>query len=314
MKYFKSCYFEIVGFCNAKCPYCSTGSKNRSKEQNPTSTKSFINPDLFALSLEKLLAAGVIDDATCFQLYNWGEPLLHPELQAITACLCRFNLSYGLSTNASQQITVNQDFIRNLGSVKFSMSGFSQKSYDRIHGFNFAKIKENIENITKNLRNAGYQNEICIDYHIYQFNVQEINECAHFAEKLCISFIPYFAFFNDWWQMQGWLNNTLSAEKWKAVSEDLFCFYIKGNMQNAPTNYRCPQFDTLVIDENANILTCCCLPKDHVNYTLGNIFDDNIDTVLAKKETQAVCMQCLNTGLTHHFHHPILTNCLITTS
>lgn len=310
MKCFRSCTFEISGNCNAKCPYCITGTKNSLNEQR-INEKGFISVELFEAALKKLFDTGIIDHTTCFNLYNWGEPLLHPDLHEIIACLCRFDLIYGLSTNASKRVIIDEKFTANLGSITFSMPGFSQSSYDRIHGFNFVKIKENIASMVQDLRAAGFQKDIFIDYHIYQFNMHEISACAQFAQELGISFMPYFAFFNDWWQMQGWLNNTLTKEKFKKVSEDLFCFYIKDNLKNMPPNYRCPQFDMLVIDENANVLTCCCLPKDHANYSIGNVLSDEISSILEKKEKQPICAQCLEAGLTHHFHNPQVPDCLI---
>jgi len=47
------------------------------------------------------------------------------------------------------------------------MNGFSQSSYDKIHGFDFELIKKNIIEIIKTFRNAGYLGVATILYTTY---------------------------------------------------------------------------------------------------------------------------------------------------
>lgn len=74
--------------------------------------------------------------------------------------------------------------MKNLIAVRFSMCGFSQQSYDRIHKFKFDRIRENIRAIVSRLRSSGYKEYIEIFFQVYQFNANELRECQRFANDL----------------------------------------------------------------------------------------------------------------------------------
>ena len=72
-------YFEISGKCNARCPWCATGRKNR----DGVETGSFIKPDVFAKALGYMKEQGMVGPETLLQLFSWGEPLLNPYFKEI---------------------------------------------------------------------------------------------------------------------------------------------------------------------------------------------------------------------------------------
>ena len=264
---FSNVFFDIVGFCNAKCPYCLTGA-------GADKNLKFIEVETFFKTLKKLKSNNIIDSNSVISIYNWGEPFLHPKINDIVDIINKLNLKYAVSTNASKIPEISKNFITNLEHLIYSMSGFSQKSYDRIHGFNFERIRENIEKFTKDLRSLGFKGPIMISYHIYQFNLDEINNCREFANRLGIVFNPYFAILNNWWDLNKLVNNQLPYDKLIKVSEDLFSFEIKTKMKNIPQDYLCPQYNNLIINENADVLVCCQLPKNNPDFICGNILTE----------------------------------------
>ena len=147
---YKTVYFEISGICNAKCPWCVTGNQSLSKINNPYGFK-FIKPDDFERAIDKLIELGLISSSSCISLYSWGDPLLHPDFEKILEILHIRGIDFSISTNASKSVTVKKKLMSNMQILTFSMPGFSQESYDRIHGFNFKKITQNIELLLNNL-------------------------------------------------------------------------------------------------------------------------------------------------------------------
>ena len=65
---------DIVGTCNLRCPTCPVG--NFPAADRP---KGFMAPDLFERILAKIRVDAVVAEPEVW-LFNWGEPLLHPQL------------------------------------------------------------------------------------------------------------------------------------------------------------------------------------------------------------------------------------------
>ena len=82
-------YFEIVGFCNAKCPWCITGNKSLDEVSYPS---KYIEVDDFENAINYLRDNGFIcPGESRIDLYSWGEPMLHPELNNILKILGYYN-------------------------------------------------------------------------------------------------------------------------------------------------------------------------------------------------------------------------------
>lgn len=296
MKPFRTVYFDIVGFCNARCPYCPTG---RNKQKIGES----IAPDTFKQILIKLQNAGAIDSKSVISLYNWGEPLIHPGLHEIIGVVNSLNIKYAISTNAAKIPAVNKDFIKNLNHVIFSMSGFSQSSYDRIHGFDLEKIKNNIVKFVNECRQHGFRGDFSISYHVYKFNTDEIKSCEDFASKHGIIFNPYYAVLNQWWEMSTFVNGEMPQEQVKEISEDIFGLdEIAETMKKTPADYRCQQFDYMIITENGDVPVCCQTPKSDPDFTCGNILSDEVGKIVERKENMRVCGNCIQSGLAFYIN------------
>jgi len=159
MNKFKNIMFDIVGYCNAKCPYCLSG-KYRKPGRGHISTELF-DKTLGVLSNEVLERNDIID------LFVWGEPFLHPQLDELLTILNNYGYKSRFSTNASKVPHINKNFVKNLEAITFSLPGFSQESYDKIHGFRFDNIQANIKKIINECRDLGFNGEFRISYHVY---------------------------------------------------------------------------------------------------------------------------------------------------
>lgn len=265
-----------------------------------------IAPDVFENTLTKLLNTGVIDSRSVISLYNWGEPFLHPRLLEIIGIANKLKIKYAISTNAAKIPAVTGEFVRNLDHVIFSMCGFSQESYRRIHGFDFEKIKNNIIKFVNDCQLHGFRGEFFISFHVYRFNTGEIKACEDFASKHGIVFRPYYAILNHWWELLQYINGKLSQDRVERISEDLFGLdEIAETMRKSPASYQCPQHDYLIITEDADVLVCCQLPKHGADFSCGNIIREGINDVLRRKEKMRVCESCIRTGLAYYLNNSL---------
>lgn len=298
---YKTVYFDIVGFCNARCPYCLTGGR---REQY----QGVIAPELFECALTRLQRSGAIDSGSIISLYNWGEPLLHPGLHEIVGILNKLGLRYAISTNASKIPVVDDEMTRNLDHAIFSLSGFSQESYNRIHGFNIETIKRNIITYTDACRAHGFRGDFIMFYHVYRFNTGELKACEKFATRHGIIFSPYHAILNHWHDLSAFSQGALPPGRVKEISDDLFGLDEMAEiMRRSPAMYQCPQHGYLTITEKADILVCCQTPKDDNDVICGNILRDEMDDIVKKKTAMLVCRECIRSGLAYYINTSMAT-------
>lgn len=291
---FKTIFYDIMGFCNAKCPYCLSG-RFRQSQGNP------VSPEQFQETIKILRQNHILRKNGVISLYNWGEPFLHPKLAELLDILNNFGGRYAFSTNASKVPRIDTQFVKNLDQITFSMPGFSQASYDRIHGFNFTTITRNIEKIIYDCRSHQFTGHFAVSFHVYRFNLEEIRLCEQFCNRLNILFNPYSAILNNWWDINAWIDGTLPFERQKTISDDLLYFDISEKFQESPSHYICPQYRMLVIDENSNVLTCCQVPKGE-SFSCGNLLQDDFAAIMRNRLHHKVCRTCIESGLAYYFN------------
>jgi MoaA/NifB/PqqE/SkfB family radical SAM enzyme len=298
---YKALSFDISGKCNAICPWCYTGRKNVASNKQ---SGEFITPAVFEKAIKYMLDNSIMNKSSIIHLYNWGEPFLNPYLKDIINILNKYEIKYGLSTNASIIVSfAEEDFLRNLSYIAFSMPGFSQNSYNKIHGFNFEKIKNNIITIVNNFRKFGFEGEAQVSYHVYQFNLSEVEDAYKFARENDIAFYPVYAYINDHSVLKKYLKSQLTYQEIKKASKELILFYLENKIKEKPKNYRCPQFEMLTIDEHCNILTCCSVDKEYDEYSLGSLFSLSLQEIQELKLTREICKECDVLGLNYIIHN-----------
>jgi len=294
MTQFRNVYLDISGICNAKCPYCLSGRYKKSSGK-------FIAVEIFDQILEQLVGRKLVDKQSVLGLYNWGEPFLHPQLGDLVTKINKFELPYIFSTNASIIPSIDRSFISGLKMIIFSMPGFSQSSYDRIHGFRFQSILKNIKTIVDNANSVGFKGIFSIHYHVYQFNMNEIALCEAFSKRLGINLELHYAILNHWDHLWAYVDNDISYSMLKEISQDLFCFDLRNLTPDKMGTYRCPQYDLLAIDEFANVLLCCQVPKD-TKYVAGNILHDDIQEIQRKRMHNDTCTRCIERGMARYLN------------
>ncbi len=227
-------------------------------------------------------------------LFNWGEPFLHPKLPDILKVLNNLNLNWGISTNASKRIEfMGEDTFKRCQYFCFSMSGFSQDSYDKIHGFNFENITENIVSITNNIRLCGITSTPIIAFHIYQFNIEELRPAIMFAAKHELGILPSYAAINDFERMIKYLSGKLEYEDVLRAGKELLLHPMDNiNFIHRPAFTTCSQFSFLSLDSDCNLITCC-----GDSTVIGKVYDTDLTKLNSIRKSSPACKRCIKAGL-----------------
>lgn len=281
--------FDICNVCNAQCYYCQTGFANR--HHIPCHKgNAFIEVGLFERILRYLKAQHWIETETKIHLYNWGEPMLHPEFARIIEIAAQEHCWVALSTNAAVLPKIPENFdARPIGFIKFSMCGFSQASYDKIHRFDFERIRNHIEQIVKTFRQHGFVGQFMLYFHVYQFNVHELQAAYDFAQKLQIACHPVFAVINDWEKLKQYLQKTLPNDYLHQVAQDLWMGYSTKDFHPVSD---CPMEHNLTIDANGRCILCCLVDED-----LGDVFEMTHEKWAQLHQQSRTCQQCKTLGI-----------------
>ena len=285
---YNTVYFEISGICNANCPWCVTGRGGLKAYPS-----RFIPPGDFRRAIKRLFDESLINSQSIINLYNFGEPLLHPSLKEILQILVDYNLKYTLSTNASRFLNLDSILLENLQQFFISIPGFSQKSYNKIHGFDFEKI---LKNIDLWIHLIG-PDKIQIQFHVYQFNLDEIEHASLYFKQRSVKFFPYLAYFNDFNLTKSYLDHKLTPTILENASKELLLYYVDDITSSPLGNYQCPQQNILTIDEYCNVLTCCLISKADPDYAIGSLFSLSKKEIENNKQNQFICKECLKKGI-----------------
>ncbi len=293
---------DISGWCNAKCKWCVTGIKNRGKKKV---LREYMPYEYFKKIYDYMLKIRLIHPFNEILLYNWGEPFLNPDYFKIIEFLNEKNQVYSLSTNASVLKLANEKINSNIYStcktVVFSMPGFSQNSYDKIHGFSIEKIKENIQLLITNMREKSFNGDGILSYHVYQFSKKELEEAKEFSIKLDLKFIPIYSYFAGWSLMEKYLTNALSSTQLKEAKQDLFLFHVEELIKSRPDKYNCVLENMLSINCLGNIELCCHCDDKVGDYTWGSLFEvknvNDWQKLRMKMMSSNTCKECRLLGI-----------------
>lgn len=303
---------DISGICNAKCKWCVTGRKNR-EQGSSHQTARFISISDFIKLYTHLYNNSIIEKGTNIALFSWGEPLLNKDCVKIIEYLSLQDQRYSLSTNASViQLTEKNDAYKNCDSICFSMPGFSQKSYDRMHGFQIENITSNISKLLYNMRKHGFKGQASISYHVYKFNRDEMELAKQFAESLDLEFNPYYPYFNGYSMTEEYLENRQSEIIKQEVEKDLYLEHVNSLIKQRPSDFRCYLESTISIDACTNLVLCCGSDEGTKDYFWGSIYNISsfaqMRQIRSKMSQSSSCQKCKKLGMDYWWLHNLRYN------
>lgn len=294
---------EITGGCNAKCPFCPTHSLygNRIK---------FIEPEYFEKILKHIKAQGLIKDGQVLQLYDYGEPFIHPKLNEIIEIAAVNGHKVGFSSNFIILPNIKQENYKYIDFVVFSLCSLSNEYYKQIYGGDIDKVLNNFNTFLEN--KSLYNNNISILINWLKYksnNNKDIEAKRYFEERGCI-FRPITAFLNNRDDMIKLISDKMSYEEIDKINMFLDikpCLH-KIEKLKEDVSYECPQIlKTLVVNESGELLGCCIDSSKENN--LGKILNMDRKEILVKKlkrSSSKECERCSKLGIAKFIHSGLI--------
>lgn len=300
-------FWDISGRCNAKCRYCVTGRDNRYGNFDHI-RDSYMDLKTFKKNYRHLYEKGIISKESSLNLYNWKESFLNPDIMDILSYCSQEGQKYGLSTNGSVvRLATDKNIYSKCERIIFSMPGFSQESYDRIHGFVFDVIKGNIIKIKNDMIENGFKGDFVISAHIYRFSEREMESLTKWAEAEGLRVNAYYPYLAGNSLVEDFFEGRLDVTSKNDILEDLFIQWESGVDQRMK-DFINPLCNQLTIDEKGNLTLCCAADEFCESfYGWGTVEDlDSYDDYLKLKEKMLeskTCMQCRKYAIAYKYLH-----------
>jgi hypothetical protein len=158
---------DIAGTCNLGCASCPVGNtplKTASRGRQP---RGFMPFEQFSKTLEKILRECPVERPV-ISIYNWGEPLLHPDVGRIVRLVRSHDLYCAVSTNLNQDRFLDDLVAAGPSNIKISLSGFTQDVYGRTHNKGHIEVvKTNMRRLRELIDQYGSRIDVFIGYHDY---------------------------------------------------------------------------------------------------------------------------------------------------
>ena len=169
---------DVTNVCNLRCPFCPTGAFQKSGRKPSMMTAEFVSHVMDHLA----------DTAVICYLYNWGEPLLNPEIEDIIRVIHDRGVFTSLSTNLSIDLDDRLEGLVDAGldHMDPSIDGATQEIYEvyRKKG-KIDLVYKNIRRLLAHRKKTGRLNPI-IDWQYlrFQHNAHEIDVARKTAKEL----------------------------------------------------------------------------------------------------------------------------------
>ena len=292
-------WIDIVGTCNLRCPSCAVGNFEKADFIGSVRPRGFMRFDYFCAALDKIEAEKDPDDICLIELYNWGEPFLHPELPSFIAEVNRRQNFYcGLSSNLSHK---HADFERALlaqpRTLRVSLSGYFEASYAKTHiRGNIELVKDNMRRVSDIIEKHALNTVVTVAYHVYRHNTgEELEEMRRFCEGLNFTLTPNWANFYPLEKVARYFEGNASAKERELISMLVFTPDEQRNYAAAFAGKPCAIRDQMAINYDGSVALCCAIYDPR--YDIANDFLQTPSSELqSRKYRHDMCDSCIGSN------------------
>lgn len=287
-------YIDVSGSCGLRCRSCQVA--NHRPESFPYWNRGNMSLATFERILDKMEEE--LPECPGVFLFNYGEPLLCPQLPEMIDALHRRGLVAVISSSLSVDCDYERLMVSNPDVLKISLSGFMQSVYETTHnGGNVLLVKSNMYKLRVLADRFGAETGFVVGYHIYNNNGgAELERVRGLCRELGFLFQPRRANFcnipkqcgiDAFSEADRRFIQTYYPNADDILSDQRSAQPVSGTCRNA--------LHRLFIDYDGRVFLCFM-----VMHSAG-VFDSYLDTSLSRiREWQGahwICQRCRQAGL-----------------
>jgi len=285
---------DICGACTLRCPSCPQG--NVKEYRLP---QGFMTADLLQ---------GIVTKARTecrrpnISLFNWAEPLLHPQLPELIRIVQDAGIPCHLSSNLDILPDADALMAANPASLRISTSGFSQDIYGRTHrGGDIERVKTHMVALAEAKKRNHADTDIFVQYHRYRDNLHDEPLLRDFATGLGFYFHAVWALFFPLEKVLAYAGEEI--DDFPLTEEDLclidgLALPLKQALVAARKYRHRPcslREDAISLDFQGNA-TLCCAVFNAGKYTVANYLDMSLSEIQKLRRSHPLCEICMHQG------------------
>lgn len=285
---------DIVGACNLRCPTCPMGNM----DNNPLPRTPMPVDKLEKIVKKAKAEIGFVE----FALYNWTEPLLHPQIGDAVRAVKRHGVACHLSTNLNLNKRLQEVADAMPDSIRVSLSGFHQSRYGLSHKKGeIETVKQNMVLLSNLVNHRGRKTKLNVLFHRYLGNHDDEREMKKFAEPLGYNFETVWAFMMPLEKGLIIAEEGVSSEKLSDSDREIIgklALPLEKAIKVARTKITkdCPlRAEQYALDSEANTSVCCAVYNS--DKIIGNFLKEPHAQLQKKKYQHPVCSTCMKHGL-----------------
>ena len=285
---------ETCGTCNLQCPLCVHGW-NRSRDQRP---RGPMKADLAARLLDKALAGPY--PPAYVGLYNWGEPLLNPDLPAIVADVRSRGLFSSVSTNLNDVRRLEAVLQAGPGELMISLSGACPETYNRTHqGGDCSRLLENLELLGQLRRQINPSMRVKLRYHLYLDNCgQDLQRIKGLCSRHQFTLEPLWAYLMPAERLLEYYETGILDENGRWLNDEKLTIPLDEMQQIARRHPlpECPLQKTVTLNADGSVMLCCTTVSAEA-IVAENYLDVDDRELLRRRLSHPLCKRCMAQGV-----------------
>jgi len=253
---------DPTNICNLKCPLCPTGLGilKRRKGKMP-------------LEAYKSLIDQIAPYAYWVELYNWGEPFLHPQIFDMIRYAHERDIFVRMSSNMNyfDPAMAEKTVASGLDALIISVDGATEATYQKLRrGGQLSRVIENVKSLVEAKRQAhSRQPYTTLRMLVHRYNEGEINQVRQLAADLGVDAFTTGTLFvnvNDQAQVETWLPENEAFSYYDYAAEHL------------ENSWNCADlWEAMIINWDGGVSPCCWI--HNVDHDLDNTFTKSLKTI-----------------------------------
>lgn len=278
---------EVVGTCNLRCPTCPVGNSG-------ARALGFMEMELFDRIIAKIRRESP-SPSPQVNLFNWGEPLLHPRLPEMIRKLKALGMRPFLSSNLNIKRGLYEAIAADPEDLKISISGFSPETYSRTHARGkLDLVKANMRAVREAIDASGAKTRVWVGHHIYKSNQHEAPALKALCDELGFAYSPMPAFYMPLERVLEHLDGQENPRDGGILADLLHTpAAVRAHAAVGRSGrYDCElRFNQTVINHDGTVALCCTV-YDAENMLGVSFLDEDFQALEARKYRHATCDAC----------------------